>query len=420
MQSAEGPMSADAGRLKVGYVLDRFPCASETFIANEVRGVAECGIEVTVFAVRAGKAGVTVPAEVVYPRSVSEAGPYGSLRSAPGLLTEALRVEGPSPRHLPAALRRSGIVRRFAAEADRRGIRRLHAHFATLPAALAFMIGRLTGARVSFSAHAWDVYVEPGRLPRKLARADFCVTCTEANARFLRRLAPDEGGARIVTIYHGTDLERFTFRPRERTASPPLVAAMGRFVPKKGFHTLLRACKLLAEGMEVRCEVAGEGAMAARLARLAARLGLEGNCAFPGWLPYEETPQFYDRADVVAVPSVRGPDGNRDGLPNVVVEAMACGVPVVASALSGIPEAVEHERTGLLVPPGDPAALATAIERVLTDAALRARLVAAARRRVEERFDCREGSRAIAALLSGGARRSAAEAPGPPPPAPRP
>lgn len=392
-------MAAEREPLRVGYVVERFPCASETFVANEIRGVAEQGLRVTVFALTAGGGAMDVPAEVVYAEAPADAGRHGRLRSMPALLAEALAVEGPSPRRVLSALRRAKAVRRFAAEADRRGIRHLHAHFASLPATLAFMTARLTGATVSFAAHARDIYLEPAALPRKLSRATLCVTCSRANAEFLRGLAPQAGRSRVVVVYHGTDLDRFTFRPRTEPASPPLVVAMGRFVPKKGFDVLLRACALLRSRMELRCEIVGEGPLAAHLPSLARRLDLGGTCSFPGWMPYERTPQLYGRADVLAAPSVVAPDGDRDGLPNVVVEAMASGVPVVACRVGSIPEAVLHEQTGLLVPPGDPVALANALERLLTDADLRAAVARAARRRAEEQFDCREGARMLTSLL---------------------
>lgn len=398
-------MPANDDTLKVGYVLERFPCASETFIANEVRGVTECGASVTVFALAAGAGGPDVRADVVYARPEGNGVEGGWLAGAMGVLSDPFRLGGNSPRQLIAALRHGGAVRRFAAEVERRGIRHLHAHFASLPTTLALMVARLAPVTVSFSAHAWDIYVGDGKLPQKLSRARLCIACTEANADRLRALAREGDRDKVVRIYHGTDLARFSYRPRPDVASPPRIVAVGRMVPKKGFETLLHACAALKERRDFRCELFGEGPLADRLKALARRLGLEGAVTFPGWVPYGSMADVYHRADLVAVPSVQAPDGDRDGLPNVVVEAMAAGTPVVGSDFSGIPEAVKHEGTGLLCPPGDARALADAVERMLTDAPLREHVVEQGRRLVERSFDCAANARNVYEAL----RRAAGE-----------
>lgn len=403
---SEAALRTDAGVLKIGYVLETFPSPSETFIANEIRGLVECGADVTVLALRQGSGGLSAPAQVVY--ALME--PGGARRARPGeafrRILDATKLGGTSPRELILGLRRGGAARAFALEASRRGIRHLHAHFASLPTDLALMAARMAQASVSFSAHAHDLYVGGHGLARKLRRARLCITCTEANAALLCSLAEPHDQQKVSCVYHGTDLERFAFRAPRETRAPPRIVAIGRMVPKKGFENLLQACALMKERQELACEIVGDGPLASRLSALSRSLGLAEMVRFSSWVPYEAMPAMYARADVLAAPCVRAPDGDRDALPNVIVEAMAAGVPVVASDIGGIPEAIRHEQTGLLCSPGDVQALADALSRMLRDAALRGRVAASARKLAEEKFDCRKSARIIYGLL----RRAAEQA----------
>ena len=265
-----------------------------------------------------------------------------------------------------------------------------------LPALMALLMAAdVDGATVSFDGHAQDLFVTPRALDRKARLSRLCVACTAAGAERLRALLRPEDRGKVVHVYHGTDLARFPFRPRAVPSSPPRILAAGRLVPKKGFDVLLRALALLRERREVRCEIVGDGPQRGDLQALAGRLGIDRMVSLPGWASYEDMPALYHGADVLAVPSVRAPDGDVDGLPNVAVEALACGTPVVAGAISGIPEAVRPGETGLLVPPGDAAALADALEQALTDEALRTRVAEGGRRLAEEQFDVRVNGRAI-------------------------
>jgi len=381
---------------RVGYVLECYPKASETFIANEMRAVAACGAEVTAFALRRGEGGLDAGVRAVYPGDAATSDLVGRLTFALGAVRRAGALGRGAPRALASVLRRGKALRFFASRARELGIRHLHAHFSGLPALMALLMAAdVDGATVSFAAHARDLYVTPRALDRKARLCRLCVACTAAGAERLRALLRPEDRGKVVHVYHGTDLARFPFRPHPAPSSPSRILAAGRLVPKKGFDVLLRALALLRERREVRCEIVGDGPQRGNLQALAGQLGLERMVSLPGWASYEDMPALYHGADVLAVPSVRAPDGDVDGLPNVAVEALACGTPVVAGAISGIPEAVRQGETGLLVPPGDAAALADALEQALTDEALRTRLAAEGRRLAEEQFDCRTNGRAI-------------------------
>jgi colanic acid/amylovoran biosynthesis glycosyltransferase len=371
---------------RVGYVLERYPNASETFVANEMRAVAACGAEVTAFALERGEGGRDAGVQTIYAEDSPAARPDGKT----ALALRAMRRAGTFPLDAPysflSAMRRDRVLNFFALRARELGIRHLHAHFAGLPTLVAILVAReIEGATVSFAAHARDLYVRPRAIARKA------------------RLSRDRG--KVMVIHHGTDMARFSVRPRPDPTSPSRILAVGRMVPKKGFAVLLRAVAWLRERREVRCTVVGDGPLRADLERQARRLGIGELVSFPGWVAYEVMPSAYHAADVLAVPSVRARDGDVDGLPNVVVEALACGTPVVASDIGGLPEAIRPDKTGLLCAPGDADGLADALDRALRSGALRARFAAAGRQLAEQLFDIHTNAHAVYEAL----RRAAAQ-----------
>jgi glycosyltransferase involved in cell wall biosynthesis len=226
------------------------------------------------------------------------------------------------------------------------------------------------------------------------------MVCTETFSELLRSHADPRDQGKVVCIRHGPDLTRFRYRPHVGIEWPAWVLAVGRLVPKKGFDVLLRAVAVLRREMNVGCEIIGDGPELLALKALASELGIEEAVLLPGWCPYERLPQVYATADAVVAPSVIGPDGDQDGLPNVILEALATGVPTVASDLSGIREAIRDGETGLLCPSGDPEALAEALKRVLAESDLRANLAQRGRELAEEDFDgVRNARRMFLALL---------------------
>jgi colanic acid/amylovoran biosynthesis glycosyltransferase len=391
---------------RVGYVLERYPNASETFVANEMRAVAACGAEVTAFALERGEGGRDAGVQTIYAEDSPAARPDGKT----ALALRAMRRAGTFPLDAPysflSAMRRDRVLNFFALRARELGIRHLHAHFAGLPTLVAILVAReIEGATVSFAAHARDLYVRPRAIARKARLSRLCIVCTGTGADRLRRLMGSRDRGKVMVIHHGTDMARFSFRPRPDPTSPSRILAVGRMVPKKGFAVLLRAVAWLRERREVRCTVVGDGPLRADLERQARRLGIGELVSFPGWVAYEVMPSAYHAADVLAVPSVRARDGDVDGLPNVVVEALACGTPVVASDIGGLPEAIRPDKTGLLCAPGDADGLADALDRALRSGALRARFAAAGRQLAEQLFDIHTNAHAVYEAL----RRAAAQ-----------
>jgi len=278
------------------------------------------------------------------------------------------------------------------------GVGHLHTHFISTPADIAELAVRLAGLPFSISAHAKDIYLSPpAELRRKLRAARFTVTCTEFNRQTLASIAPQ---ARVYRMYHGVD--HALFHPDQRAPAPtvPRILSVGRLRRKKGLDTLIDACGVLrARGQNVSCEIVGYGEEQERLAAHIQRKGLAKYVHLAGKLSREQVIERYAHAAVYVQPSRVAADGDRDGIPNVLLEAMAMGLPVVASRVSGIPELVADGHNGLLVEPDDPVALAEAITQLLEEPELCADLGRRARRTVIDSFDNDRNLRQLCALL---------------------
>jgi colanic acid/amylovoran biosynthesis glycosyltransferase len=284
-------------------------------------------------------------------------------------------------------------------ELRRRGVGRLHAHWASYPATAALVVHWLFDLPFSFTAHAYDIYIVPRLLGAKVREAAAVVTCARVNAAYLEQLAGAGARANVIVNYHGVDLDRF--RPsarKEPDSSPPCLVTCGRLEPYKGHHVLLEACASLSR--PVRCVIIGEGPQRARLEEQAARFGLKERVVFTGPLPQAELVRWYARADLFVLASVvLERSGKRDVIPNVLAEAMAMQIPVVASEVSGIGELVADGASGRLVPANDAQALARVIDELLADPDQRRRLARGGHEKVAADFDRRKNILALVDLF---------------------
>ena len=288
-----------------------------------------------------------------------------------------------------------------------RGIRRLHAHWASYSATMALVVHWLFDIPFSFSAHAYDIYLVPRLLGVKVREAEFAVTCARVNADFLRAMGGAAAADRVVVNYHGVSLDRFRPAPARPRNGPPCIVTCGRLEPYKGHHVLLRAVAAL--NRPARCVVVGEGPQRPRLEQLARELGIADRVEFTGPLPQARLAELYAQADLFVLASViLERSGKRDVIPNVLGEAMAMQIPVVATAISGIGELITDRVSGRLVPPNDPRTLAAVIDELLADEAQRRRLVRAAFDTVRTVFDREVNVEALAALFRGTASAAAA------------
>lgn len=394
--------------VRVGYVLKMYPRFSETFILNEVLALERAGTEIEILSLRPPADGrfhealAQVRAPVTYLPPRPRAGHvWEGLRAAraelPDLDAHLDALLAAQPEDALAALDVAVAVRK-------RGLTHLHAHFGSVATTVARLAARITGVGYTFTAHAKDIFhedVDRFDLAAKLRDAAAVVTVSDYNERYLRE---ELGATRVVRVYNGLDLTRFTYHPpgdRE-----PTICAVGRLVEKKGFHDLLKAVALLVRVRPgVRVDLVGTGPEEESLRAYADRLGLDEVVRFRGALPQAQVREVVRAAGVFAAPCVVGADGNRDGLPTVLTEALAAGTPCVATPVTGIPEVVRDGETGLLVPEADPTALAGALDRVLSDPDLAAGLAAAGRRLVEREFDIDRNVTRLQELFAGGNAR---------------
>jgi glycosyltransferase involved in cell wall biosynthesis len=401
----------------VGFVLKGYPRLSETFIAQEIRALEQRGLEIRIVSLRHPTDGKRHPvhaeiaASVLYLPEYLWREPLRVLRGwrASRVLPGYRRARARFLRDLrrdptPNRIRRFGQALVLARELPD-DVTQLHAHFLHTPASVARYAALMRGLPWTLSAHAKDIWTTPAWEQReKLAECDWAVTCTEMGAAHLRSLAPED--ARVTLIYHGLDGARFppparpaSVRDGGDAADPVRLLSVGRAVPKKGYGDLLEALARLPRDLAWSLTHIGGGPLLAELKGQAARLGIAERIAWQGAQAQEAVLAAYREADLFVLASRVSADGDRDGLPNVLLEAQSQRLAVVSTELAGIVELIEPEVTGILVPPGDPVSLALALERLIRHPQERARLGAAGEARVRSRFTLEAGIDRLAEKL---------------------
>ncbi len=389
--------------LRIAYLVKMYPRFSETFIVNEILELERLGVDVRVYSLRKPDDGrfhasvARVKANVVYVPQYPQMEPERVIRAHrlvyrtfPDAYRQA-RAFALSRGHRYAIKRflQAGVI---AAHLIRHPVDALHAHFASSPTTVAFYVNKMIGLPYSFTAHAKDIFhhnVRPESLRRKIRHARFVVTVSDFNRAYLEELMGDEP-ADIRRLHNGIDL-RFFRPPEPERRHQNLILSVGRLVEKKGLEVLVAACGFLKHwGVDFTCHIIGKGPLRERLKTQICALGLEQRVKLLGPRPQHAVRRAYREATVFALPAVRAEDGNQDGLPTVLLEAMACGLPPVSTRLVGIPEIIDHAVNGLLVSPGDPAALAGALASLLQQPDLRARMGREARAKAERCFDVRK------------------------------
>lgn len=379
----------------VGYVLKMFPRLSETFVVNEIVARERAGERIEIAALRP-------------PRDARFHAKLGELRARVEWIPDDVRsadrvwaILGQATADLPGLA--TALPELLAADAGvavqaievarwalRHDVAHLHAHFASLATTVTRLASSLTGIPYSFTAHAKDIFhrdVDEAALGRAIDEATHVVTVSDFNVADLRARFPLTATP-IRRVYNGIDLDELPFHPS--SAEPTSLLAVGRLVEKKGFADLVDALSILAErGRRVRTTVIGAGPLADTIAAHIAACGLGSSVELAGARTQSDVHRAMRQATLLVMPCVTAADGDRDGLPTVVLESMALGTPVVATAVTGMPEAIVDHDTGRLVPERDPYALADAIDDLLDDEATRRRVAIAARRLVEDRFDVR-------------------------------
>jgi glycosyltransferase involved in cell wall biosynthesis len=388
--------------LDLVYVIGTYPALTTTFIDREIRTLHREGVPLRIVSIRRPddvpsdeQRELTALVDYLLPVPVLallDAHLRYLVRRPTrylGLLFDLLRRPHPTLHARIWTLLHFGEAVCVARIVERHGpVRRLHAHFMDRAALVAMIVGELLDVPFSVTGHASDIYVDPVLLPDKIRAATSVTTCTNYNAAHLASLVPIADRQKIQCVHHGIDTERFRPETPRRPAAPPLILSVGQLKERKGLIHLVEACQLLRDrGYRFQCEIVGGGPLLPRLRAAVLERGLQDMVTLRGALGPDQVLDLYRRASVFTLPCITGDDGDRDGIPNVILEAMAMELPVVSTRHSGIPEAVQDGHSGLLVEPRDPHALADALARLLDNPALGAALGERGRQVVLDHFD---------------------------------
>jgi len=390
---------------RIGYILKVYPRTSQTFVLTEILAHERAGLKIDIFSLRrtddtrfhAALARVQSPVFQVARGSTKATVFLKELREHGHHLPNLWDVVENSHANAEDLLQAARISRAVI----ERGIIHLHAHFGTVATVVARLVMKITGISYSYTAHAKDIFheiVDEKVLRKKLADAAGVITVSQFNVAFLKDKYTD-AAKHVRLIYNGLDLDKFRFETD--TERLPIILAVGRLVEKKGFSYLLDACAILrSRGINFRCEVVGGGELESELLEQFQKLDLGDYVTLCGPMSQSDVKKKIRQARILAAPCVHAQDQDRDGLPTILLEAMALGTPCISTPVTGIPEVLIHEETGLMVPERDETALADACQRLLEDTELCGHLTQNGRQLIEANFDIDKNTAKIRAFFS--------------------
>lgn len=400
-------------RPRVAMIFSQFPCYDEVFILRELVAL-ERKLDLSIFSIKRSDrdpvrhsvaerlAGETVYSGLLWDRRVIREN-LRLLVSRPGLFLRLLglifRINRPDPEFLFKSLAVFPQAVYFARVCRERGISRVHGQWATHPALAALVISRINRIPFSFTGHAHDIHVKTAGLAAKIREADFVVTCTGENRRYLSALVPGIPPEKIRVIYHGVDLAHY--REEEKPVSGGgsfRILSVGSLFACKGFEYLIQAGEILKrENFDFRCRIVGGGYLEGKLRKMVEELGLEEYVSFTGYQAQDEMPGHYRWADLLVLPAVLKIHW---GIPNVLLESLASGVPVACTELPSLPELIENPPCGFAIPERDPAAIAGLVRRVSRDRELLREYGRTGRRKIEEKWDIEKTAAELVALFA--------------------
>ncbi len=397
----ESPLAVKSGP-RVAYLLLWFPEPTQTFILDEVNTLQRLGLDLQVYTFY----GPRPPGRIAGMEPVLAPVHHLGLASFGTLILQVLRLcrdhRSLARRVLAETLVRGWRDLETAGEAfwstlagvhlapifTQLNVDHLHAPWANGPATGAWVASRLSGIPFSFCAHAHDIFPPDGALAEKIRAASFIRVASAANRNYLQAVEPD-AAVKIKALHCGMPLSAAP-APRPAWQPPYQLLGLGRLIPKKGFPILLQACReLAAHGLDFHLTLAGDGPQRRELGEMVQEYGLSGRVHFPGFVPHRQVPALLQRAHLFIMPSIIDPHGDRDGIPTVIMEALAHEVPVVSTDVCGISEIVLPGKSGWLIPPEDPQALVRAIREALENPAEARRRGQAGKRLVAQEFDSR-------------------------------
>ena len=398
--------------MRVGYVLERYPSLYQTYVLDEMLELERLGFQLVVYALSTPPDGAPVHERVAALRAPvihtpsfrQDASSYlrvpqflfrQTRATLPRLAKPVLRSRG---RVAIQSLLRAGYL---APSARREGIEHFHAHFATGANVVAWHLGQLLDRPFSFTVHAADLFARPVLLCESLRASRFVITVSQYHREFISRFCGGSSAGRVHVIHAGIRPEAFRSE-RPARGSRPRLLSVGRLVEKKGHRYLIEAlAQLKAKGYDFEGLIAGEGPERPHLTRLIDGLGLAGQVRLLGALTSDQVWGLYAVSDIFVLPCVVARDGDQDGIPVSLMEAMASGLPVVTTPVSGIPELVTED-VGRLVPPRDSGALAEALRELMETPDRCEALGRRGQAAVETGFQVRKNTERLAALFERG------------------
>lgn len=410
-------MESKKTRKRIAYVVSRFPKITETFILYEILELQRLGLDVSVFAIQREHEGVMHPEAV----PLIEQAHYAKLASwqvvrsqllwllhSPRAYVKAwwrgIKGNVRSPKFLVRALYVVPLAAHFAGRMQLWNIEHVHATWATHPALAAYVIRILTGIPYSFAAHSHEIYVDRTMLGEKIRRSEFFITISEYNRKLLTDHYGRDAAEKMHVVRCGVDTEFFSPRPSVRRSRPFTILCVASLEAHKGHRYLIEACtELKKSGIGFRCLLVGEGDCRQAIERMIRECGLADQVQLLGRQDRDRVVALMHEADVVTLQSLMTPSGMSEGIPVSLMEAMAAGVPVIASSIRGIPELVEHGRAGLLIPAGDAAALTEALMTIYSSPEIARALGIRGREKIIHNFDLRANTQLKALLFQQGA-----------------
>ena len=393
-------------KIKIAYIIEKFPSPTEYFILNEILQLEKSGLEIILLVLKKQKQYEHLPepkklkSTIIYLPKLYYFLPLPILRFLFSIFIQRNSSIGrlrfpncclPSPVSRFLAFIKSIRYYSISHYFIHRGIQchHIHAHFAFIGVDIAYYLSRLLNKTFSLTCHAQDIYTNENKIRQYLPKAEFLLTCTEFNKNHINKLTGNAFKDKVHLVYHGINIEKWPQKEiRINNHREVQILTIARLVEKKGLLFLLQAInRLIDEGIVVHCTIIGEGGLRATLKEYIDDKSLHNYVRILPFIPQYKTMESYKQADVFILPCIIADNGDRDGLPNVIVEAMMTGVPVISTTVSAIPEVLKHKKTGMLVKEKDDVAIANTIKLLMNDHKLRINIIENARKEVIEKFN---------------------------------
>lgn len=392
--------------MKIAYIVSLFPCLSETFILREIEELSNLGYDITIFSLKSARkkklrheAARKYRHVTHYPHILSFFIAILHPLKFIKLATKIFKYNKSNFLYLLKSFYIIPIAMQYAEIMKQKDIKHLHAHWATIPTSAAWIVNEITEIPYSFTAHAWDIWKNNEMLLVKIKDAKFTATISGFNKKLLSQDLSRRTTNKINIVHCGIDVDKFNYSQPQPYKKLKIIS-VGRFVEKKGFIYLVKACRqLLDRGFEFECSIVGKGPLWKEIAELITTLNMENHVNLPGAMAQEILQEEFKNSDLFVLPAVKAGNGDLDGIPVVLMEAMALGIPVISTKVSGIPELIDNGKSGLLVDEKNVSQLADTIEQFSSFSNFNIKFAVAGRRKIEQEFNIKKSAYQMSDLI---------------------